>query len=289
MAAADFLRLILADPDADGPRLVYADWLDDQGEHARAEFIRVQWPPLFSLPADVPQAATLRATASVLLEEHRVAWGEPLAGLANRWDWIRGFPDIIRLDAKTLLTRGEELFASVPVRHVELLDVAAHLPRLARCPLLERLATLTITGCPAGDAIARGLSDSSHVGRLTGLRLPRNGLTDAAILAIAGGSFDRLTSLDLSENEIGRVGAHALAAAASMTGLTTLKLRANPLGLDGLAAVLRVEPTRDLDRIGPGRERMYRRQFGDRAVFVGPMDRSEFGRQRSWRSGNAAP
>ncbi len=37
-----FLRTILAAPDDDAPRLVYADWLDDQGEGERAEFIRVQ-------------------------------------------------------------------------------------------------------------------------------------------------------------------------------------------------------------------------------------------------------
>jgi uncharacterized protein (TIGR02996 family) len=237
MAAADFLHLILADPDADGPRLVYADWLDDQGQHARAEFIRVQCA-LASLPADVPQAASLRARADVLLEEHRVAWAEPLAGLANRWDWIRGFPDVVRLDAKAFVARGEELFAAVPVRHVELLDVAAHLPRLARCPSLERLATLTISGSHAGDAIAKALGSSPHIGRLTGLHLPRNGLTDAAVLAIAGGLFGQLTTLDLGENEVGPAGAHTLAAAANLAGLTTLRLRANPLGPDGVAAIL---------------------------------------------------
>ena len=33
---------ILTEPDEDVHRLAYADWLDEQGEHARAEFIRVQ-------------------------------------------------------------------------------------------------------------------------------------------------------------------------------------------------------------------------------------------------------
>jgi uncharacterized protein (TIGR02996 family) len=36
------LKAILADPDDDTPRLVYADWLDENGEPARAEFVRVQ-------------------------------------------------------------------------------------------------------------------------------------------------------------------------------------------------------------------------------------------------------
>jgi uncharacterized protein (TIGR02996 family) len=42
MSEPAFLRAILADPSDDGPRLVYADWLDERGQAARAEFIRVQ-------------------------------------------------------------------------------------------------------------------------------------------------------------------------------------------------------------------------------------------------------
>jgi uncharacterized protein (TIGR02996 family) len=36
------LNAILAEPDDDNVRLVYADWLDEHGEQERAEFIRVQ-------------------------------------------------------------------------------------------------------------------------------------------------------------------------------------------------------------------------------------------------------
>jgi uncharacterized protein (TIGR02996 family) len=37
-----FLRDIIASPDDDAPRLIYADWLDEHGAEARAELIRVQ-------------------------------------------------------------------------------------------------------------------------------------------------------------------------------------------------------------------------------------------------------
>src|SRR5215218_395524 len=40
--AAALYRAILAHPDEDTPRLVYADWLDEHGQPDRAEFIRVQ-------------------------------------------------------------------------------------------------------------------------------------------------------------------------------------------------------------------------------------------------------
>lgn len=37
-----FIDAIIAQPDDDLPRLIFADWLDEQGEGERAEFIRVQ-------------------------------------------------------------------------------------------------------------------------------------------------------------------------------------------------------------------------------------------------------
>src|SRR5436309_12097359 len=37
-----FLRDIIEHPDDDVPRLVYAEWLDEHGDPARAEFIRLQ-------------------------------------------------------------------------------------------------------------------------------------------------------------------------------------------------------------------------------------------------------
>ncbi len=37
-----FLRTILDRPDENGPRLVYADWLEEHGDTRRAELIRVQ-------------------------------------------------------------------------------------------------------------------------------------------------------------------------------------------------------------------------------------------------------
>lgn len=42
MTKLDFLREIVTQPHEDTPRLVYADWLDENGEPDRAEFIRVQ-------------------------------------------------------------------------------------------------------------------------------------------------------------------------------------------------------------------------------------------------------
>lgn len=37
-----FLAAVAASPDDDAPRLIYADWLEENGESERAEFIRIQ-------------------------------------------------------------------------------------------------------------------------------------------------------------------------------------------------------------------------------------------------------
>ena len=42
MNAEAFLADICEHPEDDTPRLVFADWLDDHGDQARAEFIRLQ-------------------------------------------------------------------------------------------------------------------------------------------------------------------------------------------------------------------------------------------------------
>ena len=51
---------------ADLPKLVYADWLDEHGRHARAEFIRVQCE-LARLSADDPVRAALAIREMELL------------------------------------------------------------------------------------------------------------------------------------------------------------------------------------------------------------------------------
>lgn len=50
-AATGFLTAICEDPHDVGLRLIYADWLEDNGEEARAEFIRVQCQLTKTIPS----------------------------------------------------------------------------------------------------------------------------------------------------------------------------------------------------------------------------------------------
>jgi uncharacterized protein (TIGR02996 family) len=46
-----FLRDISANPEDDAPRLIFADWLEEQGDAARAEFSRASPPPTRRTPS----------------------------------------------------------------------------------------------------------------------------------------------------------------------------------------------------------------------------------------------
>lgn len=62
--AAAFLAAIRAHPADDVARLVFADWLEEHGQEARAEFIRVQ-VELASLRADQRRRCVGTSTTSL--------------------------------------------------------------------------------------------------------------------------------------------------------------------------------------------------------------------------------
>src|SRR5579872_1801348 len=138
---AGFLKAICDNPEDDTPRLVYADWLDEHGDTARAEFIRVQCQLARS---NVPTGKLhrLRRRERELLLEHEMAWTAPLHGLVQRARFVRGFPERITVMAEDFLGHGRKLFRLTPVRHVILTEIGDHLPALADSPLLGRIEAL---------------------------------------------------------------------------------------------------------------------------------------------------
>jgi uncharacterized protein (TIGR02996 family) len=87
-----FLQDIIAHPEDDAPRLVYADWLEEHGDGARAEFIRVQCElakkdrvaDQLKVPVPLrsaPRYDALRRRERGLLEAHRRAWTALVPGV----------------------------------------------------------------------------------------------------------------------------------------------------------------------------------------------------------------
>ena len=115
---AALLRAIREMPDEDTPRLVYADYLDEEGDAARAEFIRVQVERA-RLAEGAPQRAALEDREHDLLAQHESAWlgvaPDDMDGLTE-WEFERGFVHEIAANPYFMLGPGSDLCAAHPVR-----------------------------------------------------------------------------------------------------------------------------------------------------------------------------
>src|SRR5437773_8799337 len=128
---ADFLSAVIADPDADGPRLVYADWREECGDAARAEFIRVQCA-LAAMPAGERPFHALRDRERELALTREDEWLRPFADLLgparpSRWQRMfsrptpwharfrRGFVEALALPLDDYLWHAESLGRMAPL------------------------------------------------------------------------------------------------------------------------------------------------------------------------------
>ena len=247
--AEAFLQRIRAYPDDDAQRLIFADWLDEEGD-PRGRFVRVQLA-LAALPAADPARQALAVAERDLLAVHRDAWEAPLRGLATGCVFRRGFVDEVKVTARQFLRHAHEIFAAAPLRHIHLLDVSDSLPAALQCPYLGRLAALTVHAQHTGEPLARAVARSEHLAGLKRLTLTRNRLADDAAEHLARSPhLAGLEELDLSENEIGETGARALAASPHLGKLRRLDVRDNRLGPAGAEAVAGSDRLTALHRLG---------------------------------------
>jgi uncharacterized protein (TIGR02996 family) len=205
-------RAVCERPDDDLPRLVFADWLDEHGEHNRAAFIRAQCE-LEQLPPASPEAARLMAVHYELLK--RTDWEDVDRLPAGCWpgeapsrflglsdQYRRGFLWRAQIDGlRTFQFAAADLFGAVPVGAVTLGDLTP--TDLAAAAASRELARLTGLGVrwsvfrqmprrpeQAADGFA-ALGKSPFAARLTELALGPgewsnrglDGLTDTPLLA----------------------------------------------------------------------------------------------------------
>jgi uncharacterized protein (TIGR02996 family) len=262
MTDTDFLNDILANPDAGGPRLRYADWLTQRGD-PRGEFIHLQCE--LEDPADARHAEELRVRSGELLRRYGEGWvpAAPPRLLGHRFR--RGFVEEVKIEAEEFLAHADALFASAPVRVLTLVSPGRLMRRIAALPVLVRLRALTLRGdaaitpavkaiaysphltlltsltlrdCGVGPATAWALASSPTLASLSRLDLGANSLRDEGVLPLA--SSPRLANLDtllLDYNRIRDGGAFALSNSPHLTRLRVLNLDANPIGDEGRKAL----------------------------------------------------
>src|SRR5579884_1705739 len=237
-----FLQAIREAPDDDAPRLIYADWLEEQGgsaHAARADFIRIQCR-LDELPDDDPARDRLEDEATDLLAEHEAEWTEPLHGIAEDWRFSRGFIERIRIRGENMLVHAERLFDFAPLRSLHLLISRNDIPHLAACPQLRWVSTLDFSRCQLNDRSLQQLLTSPYLDRLNALNLDGNDINTPGIRAlIRSPLFTRLQCLDLSRNRaLGDTVARLLAYETPTNSLEVLSLGNTNVTTDGVFDLL---------------------------------------------------
>src|SRR4051812_28928955 len=131
-------RAILANPDDDTLRLIYADALEEDGDGERAAFIR-NHVRLAGLPEYDP--AWVRARYRDHIDRFADEWKEELPRLPDGLSWAdqpfrRGLPAAVTApDPAAFVGHADELFAHFPIESLEL-EVAqvSGAERFAECP-----------------------------------------------------------------------------------------------------------------------------------------------------------
>jgi uncharacterized protein (TIGR02996 family) len=214
---AALLRAICEQPDEDTPRLVFADWLTEQGgavNTAWANGIRAQVALARGLPAQQP----LVFESGYGQEKVRERLGLPV-GLVGTWE--RGFPTSAAGHFRELREVWPRLAFRVPIRKLSIFEVSKEgaaefvtwpalsllneldfsavwevqeppdvIPALADCADLRGLKVLKLWYGAINDAAVMVLLDSPHLAGLGALRLD----VDSGTPALSRAMKDRLVA-----------------------------------------------------------------------------------------------
>jgi uncharacterized protein (TIGR02996 family) len=256
-------------PDDDTPRLILADWLEEQPDptqRALGEFIHLQCR-LSLLAEDDPQRGEHTVAAGRLLTEHRPFW---LAGLPEKncaferglvrltvpatnlprllawekeptWRWVASL-QVTALDDRTtrwlaswpgLARVGSlELVGGSSFQRFAPADPIVWAATLAESPHLAQLASLCLDETHLGEGV-RKLAASPFLVGLVSLDLAGNGINDEGAAVLAAANLPRLRRLGLADNVLRAAGAEHLIHAPWMRHLRSLDLGRNILGPAG--------------------------------------------------------
>jgi uncharacterized protein (TIGR02996 family) len=223
-------QAILANPDEDTPRLVFADLVEENGDARYARFIRTQvelakvpeWDPFWVRCWVHDRMAVTGAGFDRYLPRPPNGLGGGFLGFRRGFAWEVDVPDAV-----TFVSHARSVFALAPVQALRVNAAErTNLPTLANSPRLAPLRRLSIPLTRSTPEGIERFQNSPHAGGLTDLALA---LTPAAITLLPellrAPLTDRLTDLRLSGDGLDWSAiAHALREAGPMPRLRSLKL-----------------------------------------------------------------
>lgn len=195
---------IVAQPDDDTLRLIYADWLQENDQSDRAAFVRAQ----VSLAQSEPYSPQYRqyGSAAEKLQKAHPEWGQHIRqkhGAISGW-FERGFIERVHVNAATFPRHAAALFAAEPIRSVQVTRFASTtggtvpLEPFFQLPELDRVARLDLTHLELAEREFELLAAAPELVNLTDLCLRENRvLPDWIGELLTGFALPSLTGLDL--------------------------------------------------------------------------------------------
>jgi uncharacterized protein (TIGR02996 family) len=221
------------EPEADGPRQVWADWLEEHREGARAELVRVQCE-LARDEGDGPRLAALAARAEELIQTHAAEWLGPTTSFPNSARFERGTA-VLRLVPEQFFAAADyqrlapEWFPRAGVTGLELrrLGKSETPTPIDSLPALGLLSQLDLIGCHLGREGVGDLARSPHAAGLRSLLLHEVDLDNIGLRRLGRSPhLGRLTALELNDEVVSPANVREMLDAGGLAGLQRLTLRA---------------------------------------------------------------
>lgn len=232
------LAAVWAAPHDDLPRLVYADWLDETGDPAkaaRAEFIRVQCE-LAKNELTAERRGKLERRERDLWHRYRRVFKRGLPHPLADKPFARGFvaPPLLQLSGHRLLSTYAPVMAHAPLWRFEVRTIqASDLRDWCQSDLGLRITELHLhwTACPVG-----WLASGGRKSNITALRLEYCRLSDEDTGALADGCYPHLHTLTAS-GSWAETGLKAVTCSSLPTQLTDLNVSGCEIGPAGARAL----------------------------------------------------
>jgi uncharacterized protein (TIGR02996 family) len=262
-----FLQEIQSDPEDVVPRLVYADWLEENGDPL-ADLIRVQCQ-LADLSVDSPDRGELVQRERVLLIEHHEKIVQPLQKFSpHALSVNRGFVESIRLDADVLIRHADEIVRLLPgLCSLTIRKSGKSMDDLVKLPQLQHVKSLSLGMAGLRDDGLQKLLSSPHWSGLVELNLRGNDLTVVGLL-----ETDRtFRTLILNRNGIGKSAAAQLGRANATSKLQHLEISGNSVRVAGVKSLLAAEGLPEIQYLAAASQGTL---IGDGRVGISPKGTS---------------
>lgn len=188
-------RQIIENPGDRDLRLVFADWLEEQGD-PRGQLIRFQIQ-LEGMSRFEKGYSTLKTKERKSLKEHG-AFGVLPKSFSASCEVGAGCVERIEITPTRFLKHAVEIFQTAPVIHVRLKGSSKRFAKLAELPQLGQLQSLVLKQSKIDDNALAALVNSPHLRDLETLEVHSDELTDPGRILGQTALIQRLRQLRLT-------------------------------------------------------------------------------------------